>query len=353
MRQLFCFLCFLSLSGFVFLQAQDFRLDTASGHFRNSEGDVMAFDDIYPEGHQSGVSIIMHGNRVATSGDIRFEPSPGQWQPVPVQRKRDLDGRANTIVTSLGFPDTSRHLTGFNPMIYPDFVFNYTVNIRADGASVIVTVDLDRPVPDEWLGKVGFNLELFPGALFGKPWIMDGRQGIFPQQPNGPTLSQPAGYLRTGDFVSSPGADREHLAGHGHGYSPSIADDVITEPYAVGRSFTVRPDEPHSRLTIRTEGADLKLYDGRMNHNNGWFVVRSEATAGATREAVKWIITPNAVDGWRYEPVIQISQVGYHPGQSKVAVIELDGRDPARDRPVLYRITERGEQAVHSAPGQE
>ena len=37
---------------------------------------VMAFDDIYPEGHQSGVSIIMYGNRVATNGDIRFEPTP-------------------------------------------------------------------------------------------------------------------------------------------------------------------------------------------------------------------------------------------------------------------------------------
>jgi hypothetical protein len=48
----------------------------------------MAFDDIYPEGHQGGISIIMHGNRVATNGDIRLEPTPGQWQPVPIQRDR-------------------------------------------------------------------------------------------------------------------------------------------------------------------------------------------------------------------------------------------------------------------------
>jgi hypothetical protein len=59
------------------LQAQYFKLNTASGYFQNKGVDVMAFDDIYPEGHQSGVSIIMHGNRVATNGDIRFEPTPG------------------------------------------------------------------------------------------------------------------------------------------------------------------------------------------------------------------------------------------------------------------------------------
>ena len=42
----------------------------------------MAFDDIYPEGHQGGVSLIMHGNRIATNGNLRLEPTPGQWQPV-------------------------------------------------------------------------------------------------------------------------------------------------------------------------------------------------------------------------------------------------------------------------------
>ena len=61
-------------------RAQEFKL-TPSGYFKNYGVDVMAFDDIYPEGHQGGVCIIMNGNRVATNGDIRFEATPGQWQP--------------------------------------------------------------------------------------------------------------------------------------------------------------------------------------------------------------------------------------------------------------------------------
>ncbi|MDR2765573.1 MAG: glycoside hydrolase family 9 protein, partial [Tannerella sp.] len=353
MKKLFYFLCVLGLNGHVFLQAQEFQLNTSSGYFRNRGVDVMAFDDIYPEGHQSGVSVIMHGNRIATNGDIRFEPAPGQWQPVPVQRKRDLNDSINEIVVSLSFPDSSRHLKGFNPMIYPDFVFNYKVSVKGEGASVIVTVDLDRPVPAEWLGKVGFNLELCPGALFGKPWIMDHKQGIFPQQPNGPTLSQPANYLHTGNFTPDPKADREHLSGHNHGYNPIIADDIVAEPYATGKRFTICPDDPHNKLTVESKGTELKLYDGRMNHNNGWFVIRSEAPAGATKDAVKWVITPNVVSDWVYEPVIQTSQIGYHPDQPKVAIIELDRQYTGHDNPVLYKITENGMQETVSAPAQE
>ena len=74
------------------LHAQDFKL-TSSGYFKNQGVDVMAFDDIYPEGHQGGVCIIMNGHRVATNGDIRLEATPGQWQPVPKQL--DQIGRAH------------------------------------------------------------------------------------------------------------------------------------------------------------------------------------------------------------------------------------------------------------------
>jgi len=335
-------------------QAQDFKLNKTAGYFQNRGVDVMAFDDIYPEGHQSGVSIIMHGNRVATNGDIRFEPTPGQWQPLPKQGKRDLDDVANTITTSLSFPDSSKHLRGFNPMIYPDFLFNYSVQVKGEGASVIVTVDLDRPVPEKFLGRVCFILELFPGALFGKPWIMDNKQGIFPEHPNGPTLTRTPNYLHTGNFgLPDAKANKEHISGDNKGYNPLIADDVIAEPYATGRRFTVRPDDPYNRFTVESKGAEIKLYDGRMNHNNGWFVLCSEVPAGATKGAIQWVITPTVVNDWMYKPVVQTSQVGYHPNQPKVAIIELDKRETKREKPALYRITENGAQEALTAAGQE
>jgi len=344
---------FLSLLWIFFicpLTAQHFQL-TSSGYFSNKGVDVMAFDDIYPEGHQGGVSLIMHGNRVATNGDIRLEPTPGQWQPVPRQHNRKADMSSNTITAWLSYPDSSRHLRGFNPMIYPDLVFNYTVTVKAEGKSMVVTVDLDRPVPDRFIGKVGFNFELFPGTLFGKPWIMDEQTGIFPMQPNGPVLTEMSNSTYPGRFNPDPKADRELLTGEG--YSPIVADDLVSYPYATGKRFTVRPDDKYNKFTIESKGTELKLYDGRMNHNNGWFVVRSEIPAGATKEAVKWVITPHVEEDWLYPPVVQVSQLGYHPAQQKQAIIELDKHDTRREIPQLYRITAEGEERVASHSGKE
>ena len=286
----------------------------------------------------------MNGNRVATNGDIRFEATPGQWQPVPKQLDRKLGD--NSITATLCYPDSSRHLTGFNPMIYPDFHFNYTVKVEGKGDHVEVTVDLDRPVPQEFLGKVGFNMEFFPGALFGKPWIMDNQSGIFPQQPNSPLATTSPNYLHTGNYhpEGQPLADMDNLIGKG--YSPIVADDIISEPYAVGRKFTSRPDDPYNKVTIESLTGDLKLYDGRMNHNNGWFVLRSEIAPGVTKGAVKWIITPTVMPDWMYQPVIQTSQIGYHPNQPKEAIIEMDTRDNRQGTAQVVRIGSDKEQVV-------
>src|SRR5579863_130325 len=123
---------------------------------------VMAFQDIYPDGHQGGVSIIQNGVRVATNGDIRLDPAPGQWQPMPKQNGRVVDAAANTITTTLSYPDPTKNRTGFNPINYPDLNFTYKVRVKADGDSIRVIVDLDKPIPAQFNGKVGFNLELFP-----------------------------------------------------------------------------------------------------------------------------------------------------------------------------------------------
>ncbi len=333
------------------MSTERFTLHADKGYFKRHGVDVMAFSDFYPAGHQSGVSLLMHGSRVATNGDLRFEPTPGQWQPLPKQDSRTLDEEGNAIVTRLHYPDMDAHLHGFNPMIYPDCPIRYAVTVRGEGDAVRVTVDLDEPVPEAFLGKVCFNMELFPGELFGKPWIMDGTQGIFPRQPNGPTLSRPSNYSQTLTLEPTQPvtARRDILAGDGSSYNPIRADDMIAAPYAEGRVFTVRPEEPLRRFTVESRTADLRLYDGRMNHSNGWFVLSSEVPAGMTNGAIEWLITPSAVETWRYAPVVQVSQVGYMPAQPKVAMIELDARED-RFLPVsLYRIGAQGPELVRKA----
>jgi endoglucanase len=280
------------------------------GYFEMPGLNVTVFADIYPEGHQTGVTIIQHGQRVVANGDVRLEVSPGQWSPIPKEGKEVIDEVNRTISRELWFPDSSRHLKGFNPITYPDLILKYKVNVTAlEGSSFKITVDLDKPLPAEWIGKVGFNIELFPGHIFGKSWIMDGQSGIFPQQPNGPVVK-----------------DQEHF---------------ITQALAKGKVFTMVPENDLQRIRFETKG-QLALYDGRGNHNNGWFIVREELAANKTKGAIEWVVTPNVDLTWKYKPVIQVSQVGYHPDQPKMVVIETD-RETESIAPLrLLRITENG-----------
>lgn len=293
------------------------RLNEAE-YFSRPGVDVMAFQDIYPEGHQGGVSLILNGSRLATNGDLRLEPVPGQWQPIPVQHRREVDPAAGRITAWLSYPDSSRHLKGFNPIVYPDLHFTYQVRVEAEGPDFRVVVDLDEPLPAAWVGRVGFNLELFPAELFGRSWYLDDATGLFPRQPNGPVVRGP------GAPAHVPGGDFEPV------------------PLATGRRLTVAPETETQRFVVESRTGGLQLLDGRSQHNNGWFVVREVVPEGATRGAVEWVVRPHAAPGWTYGPVVHVSQVGYHPAQPKVALVELDASVTAREPVRLLRVGETG-----------
>lgn len=286
------------------------------GYFEAPGLNVTVFADIYPDGHQTGVTVIQHGERVAANGDLRLEPSPGQWSPMPAgDGKPVVDTATGTVSQALHYPDESKNRKGFNPIEYPDLEFSYRVNVTPlDGYAFKVSVDLDQPLPADWEGKVGFNFELFPTDLFGKSWLMDGVAGIFPRQANGPLKDD-----------------------HGQ---------LITAPLARGKTLVVAPESDLQRLKIESLSGRIDLLDGRGNMNNGWYVVREITRPGATRDAVSWVITPHVDPTWRYAPVVQVSQVGYRPGQAKKVIIEQDKRDQQADPLVLYRMEETGPREV-------
>lgn len=327
------------------LEAQDFKLNSY-GYFENAGANVMVFSDVYPEGHQGGVTLVTNGNRRAAGGDVRFEVSQGQWQALPKLRSRVVDEVANEIRVTLSYPDSTKHMAGFNPMLYPDFVFNYTIKVNGEDDHLVLTVDLDQPVPERFAGKLGFNLELVPSTLLGKPWIMDEQTGLFPHQPLGPTMKQTSNTEHIGNFNPKGKACVDQLLLDRKTYNPMIADDIVSAPLATGHKFVLNPHDNLGKITIESPQGELKLYDGRINHNNGWFVLRTEFPVGTKAGAVKWIIRPAVDKDWRYAPVVQTSQVGYHPDQKKVAVVELDQLDTHFLQPALYRITADGRTMV-------
>ncbi|MEZ4773633.1 MAG: glycoside hydrolase family 9 protein [Bacteroidia bacterium] len=272
---------------------------------------VMVFQDFYPDGHQGGVTIVQNGERVAANGDLRLEPTPGQWSPVPKKGKTDIDRENNEIRVTLWYPDSSKNRTGFNPIDYPDLNFTYHVRVKSEGESFRVSIDLDKPLPDEWYGKVGFNIELFPGFYFGKSFIMDDQLGIFPRQVNGP--------------VSYDGDKKIH-----------------SQALASGKRLVIVPEKKSEMIVFEANGQEVQLLDGRGEFNNGWFVVRTLAQKGKLKNVLEMVITPGHEKDWKYPPVIQVSQVGYHPGQPKTAVIELDATDKGLGEISLWKVSENG-----------
>jgi hypothetical protein len=268
---------------------------------------VMLAHDFYPEGHQGGVGIIQNGLRVATNGDLRLDRTPGQWQPVPKVGPRVVDKATGEISVRMEYPDETKNRKGFNPVEYPDLAFAYTLKVRPEGQAVRIVVDLDRPLPDAWIGKVGFNLELFPGVLFGRSYATESSGGTFARQPSGP------GAIEGGEYQVAP--------------------------LARGRRLSIAAESDRQRMVIENAGDGLlELVDGRALHNNGWFVVRSLVPRGAAARAIEWVVRPHAIPGWISDPVVQVSQVGYHPAQQKLAVVELDRHDTRRSPVVVSRL---------------
>jgi endoglucanase len=309
-------------SGFISVIVLLFYLQAFAQLTINEEGyyelpglNIMVFDDFYPEGHQGGLTIIQEGTRVAANGDLRLEPTPGQWSPVPKVSERKVDKEKGIITVDLWYPDSSKDRKGFNPIVYPELKFNYTIKTEAIDNGLKITVNLEKPLPAEWADKVGFNLELFPGDLFGEHYLMDGKPGIFPRQANGPTILN---------------RDR----------------NLELTPLAAGNEFIISPGNKEEEIKFISGKNLLQLIDGRGLHNNGWFVLRSTVSPGVTKEVIEWIIIPKINTSWRSKPVIQVSQVGYHPEQIKFAVIELDKLTEKFEPVQLIKISEDAETII-------
>ena len=142
---------FIILSfSFGFAQTQKDKLVIGkAGYFEMPGLNVLVYNNTFPEGHQGGVEIIQHGNRVATNGELRLNATPGQWQPIPKlgtghesigvspmdgsAQGRIIDSLKNEISISCSYPDSSRMRKGFNPIIYPDLQLKYNCTGESRG----------------------------------------------------------------------------------------------------------------------------------------------------------------------------------------------------------------------------
>ena len=204
--------------------------------------------------------------------------------------------------------------------------------VKPDVEGFLVSVYLDKPLPERLEGRTGLNLEFLPSAYFEKTYLVDGRPGIFPLYPSGPMKVRPAD------------TQIRQFAGHSTFDDRGRKEYVEAEPIASGTTLVLAPADPERRVTIRSvAGGDLTLLDGRNVAQNGWYVVRTLLPAKATGKVVEWSVRPHTIAGWKRAPVIGFSQAGYHPAQQKVGVIELDTNDTPLATASVFEVTAEGD----------
>lgn len=301
-----------------FSQAQDLQLND-SCYFERQGVNVLVFSNSFNGGFNdeknSGIEIIQHGIRAIQGGAVRLNNTPEQWDLVPKMTYRNVNREQGSIEVGLR---------------YDDYDFDSRVVVTAQGKAVEIAVWLDKPVPEELVGNAGLNLEFLPSRYWLKTFSMDGRLNRFPRYATSQTVARPNSE-KPRQFKGFKTYDDR---GTGRFVDPL--------PLETGHSITMAMDAPERMIRIHSNDVELKLYDGRMLAQNGWFVLRSVLPAGKTGKVVSWTVEPYAVEGWIRKPNIGFCQVGYTPDQPKVSVIELDKNDSPKAVAALMRINEDG-----------
>ncbi len=304
--------------GATICQAQDLELNDRE-YFERQGVNVLVFSNSFNGGFNdeknSGIEIIHHGVRTVQGGAVRLNNTPEQWDLVPKTVSRKVDREKSSIEVT---------------MRYDDYDFDSRVVVTAKGKAVEIAVWLDKPVPEKLAGEAGFNLEFLPSQYWHKTFTMDGRLGRLPRYAASQTITR-------------PNSEKPRQFKGFKTYDDRGTDRFVDPcPMETGHSIVMASDTPERMIRISSNDAELKLYDGRMLAQNGWYVLRSVLPKGKTGKVVTWIVEPNAIPGWIREPNIGISQVGYTPEQPKVAVIELDKQDKVQATAQLMRIKDDG-----------
>ena len=277
-------------------------------YFSQPSLDIVVFSNwyngLFGDSKISGVELVHFGERIATNGDVRLSATPEQWDPIPTFVERKVDNNTNTISATLS---------------YPEFDFTYTISASPIENGVEITLSSPRPVPAELVGKAGFNMEFLPANYMETSFLADGKPGTFPLYPTGV---------------------KEIIGQH----EPA--------PLASAKQLVLAPESDTKRVMIASS-APLTLYDGRAKAQNGWYVVRGVLPENKQGELLTWRITASTDDAWLRDPMIAHSQVGYLPGQTKRAVIELDKHAPVNGMAELLKVNADGSKAVvkKAAPG--
>src|SRR5277367_836628 len=152
-------LALISASGF---SGADVTMKVTDKNYLDTQGfSVFLYDSTYHpvfvDQKNTAMEMILHGQRIATNGDVRLMPTPEQWDLVATLKGKQADKANGRLTATLAFPT---------------FDLSYTLEVAAEPGGVKVTINLDQPLPPTLVGRAGFNLEFLPSIYMGKAYVV-------------------------------------------------------------------------------------------------------------------------------------------------------------------------------------
>ncbi|MFB3922974.1 MAG: glycoside hydrolase family 9 protein [Terriglobia bacterium] len=278
----------LSCFGMIPSLASDAKIALNDQEYFSGPGfSFLLFHNNYQVGYQGGLQMILHDERVADSGDLLLTTKSGVPRPELQVLRREVD-RAHETATVFA------EVAGWN--------FGYQLITRSDGASISVTLKLDRALDWSKVEQAGIKMALYPGTYFEKSFQGNSDSGVFPQQFTGRSL----------------------LLG------PS-------------KLLRIAQEDPLHSFTIERDDGPLTIVDTRRDGPESWYLMVAPIASGSDVKELTIRITPRLDAQWQRAPVIGVSQVGFLPKQKKRAVLELDPRDTSSAAVNLFKLETRGE----------
>src|ERR1700752_3537616 len=100
----------------------DFSMKVTDKNYLDTQGfSVFLYDSTYHpvfvDQKNTAMEMILHGQRIATNGDVRLMPTPEQWDLVATLKGRHADKENDRLTAELAFPN---------------FDFSYTLEVAAE-----------------------------------------------------------------------------------------------------------------------------------------------------------------------------------------------------------------------------
>ena len=197
--------------------------------------DVMLYDNtfhpVFVDEKNAAMQMILHGERIATDGDVRLMPTPEQWDLVAKLKGRHADKEHGVLSADLSFPT---------------YQMDYRLEVAAEPGGIRVSVNLAKPLPEKLAGRAGFNLEFLPSIYVDKTYAVDGRLfGVFPRSPQEQMHTGAALARRSQETPYQEQWDQEK------GYTQPL-------PIVSGNSILLAPEDRLHSVSITSEtGAHL------------------------------------------------------------------------------------------------